>query len=115
LTVAFRDLLIIGGYLVYTSLVGPVQMQPSYLSKFNTLTQITLVIAILVHQAAGLNYPILLEGLIYAVLATTVASGLHYLWVWIVLKEVEPAAVAKEGPLHKPATTRDPYRTKAGD
>ena len=90
LTVAFRDLLIIGGYLVYTSLVGPVQMRPSWLSKFNTVMQIALVMLILAQQALHLVYPPLVEALIYAVLLTTVASGLHYLWVWLVIKEVEP-------------------------
>jgi cardiolipin synthase len=50
LTVAFRDLLIVGGYLVYTSMVGPVQMRPSWLSKFNTFMQIALVIVILAQQ-----------------------------------------------------------------
>ncbi len=94
LTVAFRDLLIIGGYLVYTSMVGPVQMRPSWLSKFNTLMQIMLVIIVLVQQALGLVYPPLVSLLIYAVLLTTVASGLHYLWIWTVMKEVEPL---KEG------------------
>ena len=38
LTVGFRDLLIVGGYLVYTSLIGPVAMRPTYLSKFNTFS-----------------------------------------------------------------------------
>lgn len=91
LTVAFRDLLIVGGYLVYTSMVGPVQMRPSWLSKFNTLVQILLVIVILAQQALALVYPPLVEVLIYAVLLTTVASGVHYIWIWGVMKEVEPA------------------------
>lgn len=90
LTVAFRDLLIIGGYLVYTSMVGSVQMRPSWLSKFNTLMQIALVIVVLAQLALRLVYPPLVDMLIYAVLLTTVASGLHYLWIWMVLKEVEP-------------------------
>ena len=32
------------------------------------------------------SYPLL----IYAVLLTTVASGGHYLWTWLVIKQVEP-------------------------
>jgi len=91
LTVAFRDLLIIGGYLVYTSMVGPVQMRPSWLSKFNTLMQILLVIVILAQQALALVYTPLVNILIYAVLFTTCASGVHYIWVWGVMKDVEPA------------------------
>ncbi|MBI5782700.1 MAG: CDP-alcohol phosphatidyltransferase family protein [Gammaproteobacteria bacterium] len=89
LTVAFRDLLIVGGYLVYTSMIGPVQMRPSWLSKFNTFLQITLIIVILGQQAFHLFYAPMLDALIYGVLLSTVASGLHYLWIWLVMKDVE--------------------------
>lgn len=95
LTVAFRDLFIIGGYLVYTSMVGPVQMRPSLLSKFNTLMQIALVIVILLQQALTMVYPVMVEGLVYMVMATTVASGVHYVWLWGMRKEVEPVKPAK--------------------
>ena len=89
LTVAFRDLLIVGGYLIYTSMIGPVQMNPSWLSKFNTFLQISLVIIILGQQAFDMVYAPLVEVLIYGVLLSTVASGLHYLWIWLVMKDVE--------------------------
>ncbi len=91
LTVVFRDLLIVGGYLTYTSLVGPVVMHPSRLSKVNTLVQLTLVVVVLLHEALDVSYPLLIDGLIYAVLVTTVASGVHYLWTWIFKKQVELA------------------------
>jgi cardiolipin synthase len=89
LTVVFRDLLIVGGYLTYTSLIGPVVMHPSGLSKVNTIVQLLLVVVILLHQALGVGYPLLIDGLAYAVLVTTVASGAHYLWTWIIKKQVE--------------------------
>ncbi len=89
LTVVFRDLLIVGGYLIYTSMIGPVQMNPSWLSKFNTFLQISLVIVILGQQALGLVYAPLVEVLIYGVLLSTVISGVHYLWIWLVMKDVE--------------------------
>jgi cardiolipin synthase len=82
LTVGFRDLLIVGGYLVYTSLIGPVAMRPTYLSKFNTFLQITLVVAILVQQAMALPLALLVQILIYGVFITTVSSGVHYVWIW---------------------------------
>lgn len=91
LTVAFRDFLIIGGYLVYTSMIGPVQMRPSGLSKFNTLLQITLVIVILGQQAFEWTDPFIVQAMIYGVLLSTVASGVHYLWTWLVMREIEPA------------------------
>ena len=81
LTVGFRDLLIVGGYLIYTSLVGEVRVRPTYLSKFNTVLQIALVIIILIQQAALLPLQPIVDYGIYVVLVTTVASGLHYLWI----------------------------------
>ena len=90
IVVAFRDLLIVGGYLVYTSMYGSVQMRPSRVSKLNTFLQLALVVAVLVEQAAGYAYPGTIQVLVYAVLVTTVASGAHYLWIWGVMKEVEP-------------------------
>jgi cardiolipin synthase len=96
LSVAFRDLLIIGGYLLYTSLVRSVQMRPSYLSKLNTFMQITLVVAILAQQAGLFALTPVVQALIYAVFVTTVSSGVHYLWIWIVMKEIEPAETPHE-------------------
>lgn len=88
LTVAFRDLLIVGGYLIYVILHGSVQMQPSYLSKVNTFLQISLVVLVLAMHGFHLPLAWLVQGLVLAVFATTVASGAHYMWVWVVRKEV---------------------------
>jgi cardiolipin synthase (CMP-forming) len=95
--VAFRDLLIVGGYLVYTSMYGPAHMRPSWLSKVNTLLQIVLVVAVLAEQAAGASYPDAIRVLAYAVLISTVASGAHYLWIWGVMKEIEPTREGTRG------------------
>lgn len=91
LTVAFRDLLIVGGYLIYVSHSGPVHMRPSILSKLNTFVQITLIGVILVEKAEYLSYPGLVNVLIAGVFITTVASGVHYLWSWGVMKDIEHA------------------------
>lgn len=90
LIVVFRDLLIVGGYMLYTSHAGPVKMRPSIPSKLNTLMQLALVTVILAQQAAGLAWP-LAEILVYVVLTTTVVSGAHYLWSWMIMKDIEPA------------------------
>jgi len=95
LAVVSRDVLIVGGYLLYTSHAGPVKMRPSWLSKLNTLLQISLVCLILAKYAAGQHWSMVLQGMIYAVLVSTILSGVHYLWRWMVLKEIEPAT--KEG------------------
>jgi len=88
LVVVFRDMFIVGGYMLYTSHAGPVKMRPSILSKLNTFMQIALVAVILAQQAAGITWP-LAETLVYVVLATTVASGAHYTWSWIIMKNIE--------------------------
>ncbi|MDH5649624.1 MAG: CDP-diacylglycerol--glycerol-3-phosphate 3-phosphatidyltransferase [Gammaproteobacteria bacterium] len=90
LTVVFRDLLIVGGYLVVVSLLGPVHMQPSYLSKLNTLMQIVLVVIVLAQHTAQLYFPQANLLLVYLVMATTVVSGTHYLWMWVVKRQIEP-------------------------
>ncbi|HUW98701.1 MAG TPA: CDP-alcohol phosphatidyltransferase family protein [Acidiferrobacter sp.] len=96
LVVAFRDLLIVGGYLVYTSLYGPVQLRPSRISKLNTFMQILLVVFILTEQAFAFQLVYVQILLIFGVLVTTVASGGHYLWTWGVVKDVEPAHVSRD-------------------
>jgi len=89
LVVVFRDLLIVGGYVLYTSHAGPVKMRPSILSKLNTLMQITLATLVLAQLAAGLNWPLMVDALVVAVLVSTVASGAHYLWSWMIMREIE--------------------------
>ena len=91
LVVVFRDLLIVGGYMLYTSHAGPVKMRPSILSKLNTLMQIALATLVLAQQAAGLDWPLTIDVLVVAVLITTVVSGAHYLWSWMIMKDIEPA------------------------
>ena len=90
LIVISRDFLIIGGYLIVTSQSGAVKMQASYFSKFNTAAQIALVAVILAEQAGATRIPLLAELMIYTVLVTTLVSGTHYYWSWIVKKRVQP-------------------------
>lgn len=92
LAVVSRDALIVGGYLIYTNLYGPVQMHPSGLSKLNTLAQIALAVAVLVQLALGYMSTLLTQSLVYATAATTIGSGVHYLWIWIIRKQVQSTA-----------------------
>lgn len=89
LVVAFRDLLIVGGYIAYTSHAGPVRMRPSVLSKINTLMQILLAMLILAQRATGLDGTLWVGALVFVVLVTTVVSGAHYLWSWTIMKDIE--------------------------
>lgn len=89
LTVIFRDVLILGGSLLYVAINGQVKMAPSYPSKLNTFMQIFLVVAILAQKTFGFEYTTFTEYLIYATFITTIVSGAHYMWVWIVKAEIE--------------------------
>ncbi|ALP52507.1 CDP-alcohol phosphatidyltransferase [Candidatus Tenderia electrophaga] len=77
-----RDLIIILGALAFHLLIGRYEMAPTWISKFNTALQITLILALVLSN--GL-YPLpdgLLTGLVYGVSVTTVLSGLGYVWTW---------------------------------
>lgn len=84
--VIFRDAVIVGGYLVLTSLDGDIPMQPTLTSKTNTFLQITLVIAVLLNNTTWLFIPFLTESLMFAVAFSTIASGTQYVWVWALRK-----------------------------
>lgn len=90
--VVFRDILIVGGYLLLVTLRESVQMRPSIVSKLNTLFQICLVGFVLAQLAGWVELAPLREFLIVLVAATTVLSGIHYVWVWGFGKE----GIAKE-------------------
>lgn len=77
-----RDLLIIGGGLVYHYGIGRFEMQPSLPGKFNTLIQILVALAIIVLLADFPMLPWILEVGIVVVAASTVISGVHYVVVW---------------------------------
>ncbi|EGV51348.1 CDP-alcohol phosphatidyltransferase [Candidatus Endoriftia persephone str. Guaymas] len=82
MAVIFRDLLIMGGGLYYHFLVEDLQADPSLISKLNTLLQILLVLATVTNAGPLALPPLLLAVLIWSTLATTLASGIGYVWVW---------------------------------
>ncbi len=96
-TVAFRDLLIVGGYLVLASLYGDVPMRPSAISKLNTFLQIALVVVVLVEQSEWARAPWATDGLIWAVVITTLLSGGHYVWIWAIRRERQRVDEPEQG------------------
>ena len=78
----FRDLVIIGGAVVFHGLTNQLHMKPLISGKLNTLAHILMAGVVL--AGLGLQVPIitLTEILIYFVAATTVFSGGCYLVVW---------------------------------
>jgi cardiolipin synthase len=75
-----RDAVIAVGALAWRVLIGPIEPQPSLLSKACTLAQIIYLLTVLLALARwpALRSPAL--GWLVAVLC--VASGVHYVWYW---------------------------------
>ena len=81
-TVIGRDLIVVSGAVAYHSRVGRFEMAPSMVSKVNTTVQIVLVVVV-VASLGLLSVPAwLVNGLIYVVFATSVWSGVNYVWTW---------------------------------
>ncbi|MFQ5470326.1 MAG: CDP-alcohol phosphatidyltransferase family protein [Gammaproteobacteria bacterium] len=77
-----RDLLIALGALAYHFLIGQYEMTPSMISKINTFAQIMLGIAIVFSMSVLPLPELALNVLVYFVFASTVLSGLDYIWIW---------------------------------
>ena len=80
--VVFRDVLIVGGFLLAQAVSAAKQYDPLYISKINTGMQITLVGFVLARLGLGTALGELEFVLILAVAATTLGSGLTYLVRW---------------------------------
>lgn len=98
--VVFRDIIIVGGYLVMVLFFGSVKMQPLKISKLNTFTQITYIVIILSTLAWQIQIADWLPWFNYAVLATSVISGIAYVYIWS-LKATHDLEVASESTLNE--------------
>jgi cardiolipin synthase len=78
--VVFRDILIVGGFVVLVVLGNSVAVHPLYISKLNTVLQIVLVGTSLLQGGFGLGVPALGVVLTWCVVATTLGSGAAYVW-----------------------------------
>ncbi len=79
--VVFRDLLIIGGFLMLWVLEAPPRVRPLLVSKLNTALQIGLAALALALAGFNLAAPLLLEASIWATAASTLVSGAAYVWL----------------------------------
>lgn len=81
--IVFRDVLIIGGAILYQTLTQSLTMQPLWISKINTVAQIALAALLLGLLGFGIgdDHGTVLF-LTWFVAASTVASGLAYLVIW---------------------------------
>ena len=87
--VLLRDIVIVIGGVSYQRWVGPVEVSPFRLSKWNTALQILLVLFVMLRlnmfslQFAGVEFVALTEHvLIWVVAITTAMSGSQYVLVW---------------------------------
>ncbi len=78
--VVFRDLVIVGGVVIFFVMGNAVAIKPLYISKLNTVLQILLVAVSLLEGGFGLGFPVLRTVLIWSVALTTLASGAAYVW-----------------------------------
>jgi len=82
LLVILRDLVIVTGALVYNFTIEELEASPSLISKFNTLVQILLVLAVVLDRGL-LGLPqVLIETLVWLTLLSTLLSGGDYVWEW---------------------------------
>ncbi len=80
--VVLRDFLIVVGFFLIHATAVPRQLEPLYISKINTLVQITLVGFVLARLGLDIQSGPATWLLIAAAAATTVLSGLFYLVRW---------------------------------
>lgn len=80
--VILRDVIIILGATAYNFLIGPVQGEPTRVSKINTALQLLFLLFAL--SRAGFGWPddILLTIMSAIVLLTVIISGIDYVWSW---------------------------------
>jgi len=80
--VVFRDLLIVGGFLLATALKEPINWRPLMVSKVNTTLQLVLIAVLLGSLAFNVDDRGVIAALTYLVAATTVLSGGGYIARW---------------------------------
>mgnify|MGYP005756799337 CR=1 FL=1 len=82
IAVILRDVLIILGAIAYNFLVGPVQGEPTRVSKINTALQLLFLLFALSRAGFGWPNDVLLTIMSVVVLATVIISGIDYIWSW---------------------------------
>lgn len=80
--VVLRDVVIMGGALLYHFLTRALKMSPTIISKFNTVLQIVLVVAVLLNLGGWPSPDGLVRGLILLVTLSTLLSGVVYVVIW---------------------------------
>lgn len=80
--VILRDVIIVGGAMIYNVFVRPIEARPTRISKLNTALE--LLFLLFVMSRAGFGWPeeISITVLGAATVVTVVISGIDYVWSW---------------------------------
>lgn len=82
LAIVIRDGVIVVGALAYRGMAGHLEIQPTLLGKANTFAEFAMLALVLGHQAAIVPGEDWVRPMFWLVFATTLASGVQYVWVW---------------------------------
>lgn len=77
-----RDIIIISGALAYHAHIAEFEAAPSVVSKLNTFLQIALVLMVILHVGVYALPTVVIQVMIWLVLASTLYSGLDYVYHW---------------------------------
>jgi len=82
--VVFRDVVIVGGYLIMSLSFDSIEMRPLLISKANTLIQIAFIVLVLLTLSTGFGQSVLMTAMAYLVLLTSIISGSAYVYIWAI-------------------------------
>ena len=80
--IVLRDVVIVGGALAYRYRHGHVDIAPTFLSKVNTFIEFGVLLVVMAGGAGWLDAGDWMPAVFALVLATVVASGAQYVWIW---------------------------------
>ena len=82
IAIVLRDIVIVVGALAYRFTLGHIEITPTMLSKVNTVIEFTVLLVVMATAAGWIETERWLPAVFVVVLATVVASGAQYVWVW---------------------------------
>lgn len=94
-----RDVIIVAGALLYRILIGPLNIRPSIVSKFNTLCQAAFIMAVVGREEFSVPPAWVVTALGAMVFATVAVSGIDYVLIYgrRSLSLSRPRAAARAG------------------
>ncbi|MGA7950535.1 MAG: CDP-alcohol phosphatidyltransferase family protein [Thiobacillaceae bacterium] len=95
LAIVLRDAVVVLGALAYKGVAGHLEIQPTLLGKTYTFVEFAMLTLVLGHAAELLPGEQWLMPMFALVFATTLASGIQYVWIWSGKARRESDSVAK--------------------